>query len=293
MLGYRPQHGSVDDWGVRKMSNQDREPILSPDDSFNKDFEDGGFLKLITGIFKALFNAGGWAFVIAVIVLMVGIGVVCNLTGSVFGSIFGINLSLNPQTTARVHTSDTVVHSIRPLGQLVSISAQLAKADVHVRIRQGFGNVCGFDASHVAVGTIEAGIDLTQLSPDDVNYDAGSDTFTITLPSPQLTSCRVDSIRQYDRSYTTCRVDWDEARRLAQHLSIIEFRDDAMEGGILDRAHGQAHVVLSNFLQLSTGRQVNILFREADTLVIPRSCEPQVPAGWEFDEEDRRWEKTE
>ncbi len=63
-------------------------------------------------------------------------------------------------TTANVFTSQTIVSSIQPMGQLVSISAQVAKADIFVGVQQGALNACGYSVNHVAQGTIEAGIDL-------------------------------------------------------------------------------------------------------------------------------------
>jgi hypothetical protein len=47
----------------------------------------------------------------------------------------------------------------------------------------------------------------------------------------------VDYIRQYDTSTTACSIDWDEARLLAQYVSLQELRDDTLEAGILNRAH--------------------------------------------------------
>lgn len=194
----------------------------------------------------------------------------------------------SPQS-AVTQSSQTIVNSVRPLGQLVSMSAQLAKADINVRIREGFPNLCGFSASHVAVGTIEAGVDLSRITEDDISLN--DDILTITLPPAQITSCRIEDIRQYERSATACRVDWDGARRLAQHITINEFYEDAIEGGLLDRASLEATVVLSNFLNLSTGHMVEIQFRD-EAPATPASCRPQAPDGWSFDEENNAWSQS-
>jgi hypothetical protein len=119
----------------------------------------------------------------------------------------GAALGFKPQPpTAKVFSTQTIVNGIQPMGQLVSVSAQLAKADIYVGVKQGALNACGFSANHVAQGTVEAGIDLAQISDGDIVFDEKSNTFTITLPAPQLTSCRIDFIRQYQRSTTTCRL---------------------------------------------------------------------------------------
>jgi hypothetical protein len=171
----------------------------------------------------------------------------------------------------------------------VSISAQLAKADIFVGVQQGALNACGFGANHVAQGTIEAGIDLTQITESDVSYSNAMDTYTLTLPPPQLTSCRVDFIRQYDRTTTACSVDWDEARLLANYTSLLEFRDDALEGGILNRAEQEARLVLGNFVELLTQSNVEINFRALDGITMPSSCQPEVPQGWVLNSEIGQW----
>lgn len=199
-------------------------------------------------------------------------GVVNNLAGL---------FNVNRPSTATITSTQTVITSIQPLGQLVSVSTQLARADIYVGIESGVANACGFGANHVAQGAIDAGIDLTQLSAADVQYDALRNTYILTLPAAQLTSCRVEYIRQYERTTTACNVDWDEARFLANYTALIGFRNDAVEGGILSRAETEARDVLSNFIGLTTGAAVEINFRRADGgPVFPTSCQPDAPPGW-------------
>lgn len=213
----------------------------------------------------------------AVLVLVLtGVTSVNNLIGGI-----GSALGAGRVPVASVLSTQTVVTSIQPLGQLVSVSAQLAKADIFVGIEAGLANACGFGANHVAQGAVEAGIDLTQLTASDVQYDALRNTYVITLPAPVLTSCRVEYIRQYDRTTTACNVDWDEARFLAQYTALIDFRDDALEGGILTRARSEARDVIANFIGLTTGANVEINFREpAQPVRLPQSCQPDAPQGW-------------
>jgi hypothetical protein len=223
------------------------------------------------------------------IILVVVILALPAVVSQVAAGIVGI---LNPgPPVASVVSTQTIVQGIQPMGQLVSISAQLAKADIFIGVQQGALNACGFGANHVAQGAIEAGINLTQVTAEDVTYNGVTDAYTLTLPPAQLTSCRVDFIRQYDRTTTTCAVDWDEARLLANYTSLIEFRDDALEGGILNRAEQEARLVLGNFVRLLTGRDVEIGFKPADGATMPPSCQPEVPQGWAFTQETGAWLK--
>lgn len=229
---------------------------------------------------------------LAVVVLLVLlVGVLPTLLGInvLSGFMDTMNGILNPTPVVNVSSTRTVLSGIQPLGQLVSISAQLAKADIEIGVQQGGLNACGFSSNHVAQGTIEGGIDLSKLSQDDVVYDEEQDVYVVTLPAPQLTSCRIDFIRQYARSTTVCNVDWDEARLLAQYMALRDFRDDALEGGILDRAKLEARLVVGNFVYALTGETARIEFHEEETTTLPASCIPQTPDGWTYDEAQNAW----
>jgi hypothetical protein len=241
----------------------------------------GGCLKYILGAVGCL----AILLLIPILGIVFGLTTVAGITQGLTGMFDG---AAPRPAVANVVPSQTIVTGIEPLGQLVSVSVQLAQADINVGIAQGSGNVCGFSASHVAQGTIEAGIDFTQVGEDDINYNAETNTYTVILPAPQLTSCRVDYIRQYDRSTTLCAVDWDEARLIANYTSLISFRDDSLEGGILTRAQQQSQVVIDAFIQNLTGANVEIIF-DAPTGALPASCQPEIPQGWTFDAATGGW----
>jgi uncharacterized membrane protein YkvA (DUF1232 family) len=71
-------------------------------------------------------------------------------------------------TTATVVPSRTIVTSLKPLGQLVSISVEVAQADIHVGVNTGGINLCGHSANHVAQGAVEAGVDITNVGEDSI-----------------------------------------------------------------------------------------------------------------------------
>ncbi len=223
---------------------------------------------------------------VPIIVLMLVGGITLN---SLVSNIVGIFTPRTP--VASVISTQTIVTSIQPMGQLVSVSAQLAKADIAISIQQGALDSCSFSANHVAQGAVEAGIDLTKVSEGDIQYDEATNTYTVMLPPAQLTSCRIDFIRQYDRSLTVCAVDWDEARLLANYEAVNQFRTDSLEGGITDRAEQEARVTLGNFIHALTGATVNIVFKESTATVLPTSCTPDIPAGWVLDAASHTWSK--
>ncbi|MFN8530072.1 MAG: DUF4230 domain-containing protein [Anaerolineae bacterium] len=225
--------------------------------------------------------------VIALVVLIIALPATVGSAITQIAGSLGVNV---PPPAANVISTQTIITGIQPLGQLVTISSQLARADVQVSITQGALNACGFSANHVVQGTVSAGIDLTRLDEASIRFDAARDTYVLTVPEPELTSCSVDFIRQYERSFTACSgVDWDEARLLANYLSLIDFRETAIEGGILQRAQSETQLVLGNFVRLLTGHSVEVVFAApptpsadatAEPVSYPASCAPDVPSGW-------------
>jgi hypothetical protein len=199
---------------------------------------------------------------------------------------------VNPPTIAHVDSRGTIISGIQSIGQLVSISVQLAEPEISVGVQQGGLNACGYLAAHVAQGTIEGGIDLTQITDESIDYDPVAEVYTIYLPAPQLTSCRIDFIRQYNRSTTICNVDWDGARVIAGYKALTGFRDDALEGGILERAKIEARLVIGNFASALNGNRVHIEFDETATTALPASCVPPIPEGWTYLEATDEWVKT-
>lgn len=202
----------------------------------------------------------------------------------------GVQNAFNPAPVANVTSAATIINSIQPLGELVTVNAQLAKPDLNVNITQGLLNACSFSTSYVAQASINAGIDLMAVGPDQIAYNALTDTYTITLPAPRLLSCSVDYIDQYAASTTLCSVDWDSARQIGQYIALQEFRQDALDSGLLERARRQAELVVGNFVGSLTGSRVQILFEDAagDT-ALPPSCQPPLPGSWTYDDKTQTW----
>lgn len=240
----------------------------------------------------------GCALLIAVVGFVASLPVVIPIImgtitlNNVIGGIQNL-FSPKPQTAAVISTH-TIVTSLQPMGQLVSVSAQMAKANIQVGVdRRGVlgNNLCGFSATYVAQGTVRAGIDLSALTEANLTFDEASQTYTLILPSAQLTSCSMDFIDQYAGSTTLCSgVDWDETRQMASYTALNAFRADAVEGAITTRAEREANLTLGNFIKLLTGRDVRIVFAETETLP-DSTCQPEPPEGWIVDELTGTWTK--
>jgi len=226
---------------------------------------------------------------VALIVLMAGIAVVKPLIELVpsLGGFLGLSPSAQGSTTR------TIVNSIQPLGQLVTLSVEVAHANVNV---QASTPICGYEANHVSQSVIEAGIDISKIEENSIQYDEANDSYTILAPAPAITSCRNEYFDQYAKSgggTATCFDDfWDDMSIIGRHLSMERFVEDAIESGILKRAEDQATIVLGNFISAVTGSLVHIEYRDNNAeSAIPSSCRLDLPPGWVKDSSGA-WKRT-
>ncbi len=216
--------------------------------------------------------------VFSILALVIGFGVVrpaIELIPSL-GNVLGLSPSAQGSTTR------TIVNSIQPLGQLVTMSVEVAHANVNV---QASTALCGYEANYVSQSVIEAGIDISAIDQNSIRYDEANDAYTVKAPAPAITSCRNEYFDQYSKSgggTATCFDDfWDDMSIIGRHLSMERFVKDALESGILQRAENQATIVLGNFISAVTGSKVHIAYHDPpDEPFVPSSCSLDSAPGW-------------
>lgn len=197
-----------------------------------------------------------------------------------------------PTLTPTVNPRRIILNNLIPLGQLAVISSEASQENI-TSINNGIFNLCGFNANHASYGVIEAGIDFSAIDEDNIIYDAASDSITLILPPPVITSCRIEYIDQYDGSHSLCGTDWDTLRQLAQHDIMSEFVAKTKERGTLDHAEFQATLLMGSFISNLTGKLVDIEYETADAEPeLPPSCITEIPSGWTKDAESGAWVKT-
>jgi len=220
-------------------------------------------------------------------IISIALIVLALLAGAHFSDTFNDITNFFFPNRAIVQTGRTIVNNLQGIGQLVTVKAEVAKTDVRVSIHRGFLNAGFYSANHIAVGAIEAGIDFDKIGDDSVRFE--NDSYTITLPSPVITSCRIEHIDQNNYSLTLLSADWDTVRQLAQHDATEQFVQEMIENGILSKAEEETDLRIGSFASnLSSGKPVNIVYEERSGEVeLPASCQPDPPSGWEKDEKGR------
>lgn len=197
--------------------------------------------------------------------------------------------AIKDETRASIDTKNLLAHSLIHMGTLVTASQQV-DADVSIGIRSGLLNLCGASVDHVVEGTIEAGVDLSQVQASDITHDILSDSWVLQLGAGTMHSCRIDYIRQIGHSRSVCRQDWDSYRLLAETAVLPQLRNEALAEGLLAKAEQQAELVLGNFLSAVTGSpNVTVVFESEPETIFPESCLREPPSGWKFDEESDSW----
>ena len=185
-----------------------------------------------------------------------------------------------PQPELKVGSPVIMVNQIKAIAQLVTVSSEIGTTNIEVEIHQGFLNSGYYSASHIAIGAIDAGIDFEKIGEDAI--ELRNDVFTITLPAPIITSCRIEYIDQNQHSLTLLPADWDLVRQIAQAEALDKFAQSMIEEGILKRAAEEAEIRIGEFVKNLTGISSNFLFEErSGDPELPDSCNPIPPSSWE------------
>lgn len=184
----------------------------------------------------------------------------------------GIQGLLNPPI---VTSAQIVLERISGLSQLTAVkynysSLVTSQRDMPEVLQFLYGNRLVM----VAVGHISAGIDLSQLTAQNVTQDAG--VLRVQLPPPTLQECFLNERLSYVVSQDTglFAQELPQLSTTARRYALAQFRDNALNEGILDEANRQAQTVLSELLRATAGEvRVEVLTTPPDAAPsLPETC---------------------
>ena len=149
-----------------------------------------------------------------------------------------------PKTVTVERPMPSVVLAVQSLARLQSVSFHMERiVDLTKKEQALWGLVETQDnILLVAVGDVEAGVDLGQLQKDDVIVDAERKKVTIRLPQPAVFAARLDNERTYVHSRQTDLLGKrdvsleTEARKRAEQA----IHQSALDAGILRHAETSA-----------------------------------------------------
>jgi hypothetical protein len=147
---------------------------------------------------------------IAAIVVALVLGVLLGITSGVADRIFG---GPDPKTIA---TSS--LESMRAQNRLITFVARYVS--VVSSEQERLGGLVSTERTLVLPGNVRYEVDLSQLQPDDVTWDAGSQTLNVRIPDIEIAGPEVDlnAAREYGSggvlaTLTNAETQLDEANR--------------------------------------------------------------------------------
>lgn len=157
--------------------------------------------------------------------------------------------------------SPEVVKEIRPLNELVTIKYGIEKV---VGMKEEKSPVGTESILLLVQGKVLAGVDLTELTPNDVTVVSRS-AVSIRLPQPQIQEAFLDEkyTKVWDRSITwwtpwvTPDVDLEHKARLE---AIEDIKKTALDMGILGEAKRNAETDIRGLLQAFGIRNVEFAY---------------------------------
>lgn len=178
--------------------------------------------------------------VLALVIVVLGVALGVGLAR--FGSSLPIVGPLLGEKPPRTTTGPVVVEGIQELDQLATVRWT---ESVPVTRETGGGILdrlfSGEKVIVIATGKVEAGVDLGDISKDDVSV--GGDSVSIDLPQPEILSASLDEekTRVYDRDFSPLNMRPDDQLVEEARLRAVEkIKGAARENEILDTAEKNA-----------------------------------------------------
>lgn len=172
------------------------------------------------------------------------------------------------------------VERVQILSELTTTQYNYAQVASGQREMPGWlSNLYGDSVVMVVVGSIEAGIDVSQLSIDDISYDEATRIMTVSLPAPVLQSCFLDESQSYIVSRETALFadPMDNLEDGLRQQALTYYRDTAIEEGILVDAEADVRTSLTELLTILVNDEtviINIVFEAPlDEPILPPSCQ--------------------
>lgn len=191
--------------------------------------------------------------------LLMGVGL--WRSGSQF--LEGIRIAFSqPQPEPQVDVRSLIIQQVRGASELTTAIFAMEAVVPTSRDRTIAGYTVGKTTLlYIAYGEVRAGIDLTQLQPQDV--ELLGDTLRLRLPPPQVLDSKIDvnrsQVYDYDRGLLGLGPDAaTQLQEAAQRQALARIVSAACDRGILTEANRRAEAAVGQFLGIAGYRQFQI-----------------------------------
>jgi hypothetical protein len=183
----------------------------------------------------------------------------------------GVDSMFNsPTPTPTIDVGNIVVRQIRDASELTTTLFAMET----VVEAAATNEIAGFPIGTtrlllIAYGEVRAGIDLSQITEEDVTVL--SDTIQIRIPPPRIIDSKIDvnqtRVYDYDQGFLSLGPDvGPQLADMAQEEALAKVSTSACENGILEEANERAAIVLQGlFSGIASGRRVEIITQAPTT----------------------------
>jgi hypothetical protein len=178
----------------------------------------------------------------------------------IFNGIEAFMTAPQPQPEVRIPT--LIVQQIRGVSELTTAAFSM-EAVVPTSQERKLGNLTIGETKllYIAYGEVEAGIDLSQLSENQVTIDQNK--VKVTLPSPQILDTKIDVNRSrvydYDRGFLNLGPDTaPRLQTLAQQKTLTKILTTACQQGILQEANQRAEIAVTQLLSTAGYQAIEV-----------------------------------
>jgi hypothetical protein len=218
----------------------------------------------------------GFVLIAIILIGALAFGFSNNLMGGLdwMNQLFG---SAQMTLPANIYIPD--VERVQALTQLTTTSYNYADVQGGQRDMPAWlATLYGDSVVMVTVGIIEAGIDVSQISQEDIVFDETSKSLVLNLPSPTLQSCYLDENQSYivERDTAAFGVPLASLEDTIRQRALLDYRDRAIEEGILDTARSEAEATMREFLGAVVGEDVNLIIQfdaPIPNIPLPATCQ--------------------
>lgn len=192
----------------------------------------------------------------------------------------GARIMLTPAPRApEVDVRSVIVQQLRGASELTTAIFAMEAVVPAKSDRTLAGYVVGStNLLYIAYGEVRAGVDLAEITVDNVQLGEG--TVEIVLPPPQILDSKLDLSRSdvfdYNRGFLGLGPDnAPELQGLAQEQALYRIVEAACQEGILDEANRRARLTVAQLLTTTGFETVTVQTQPATNVL----CDPSANGG--------------
>jgi len=220
-------------------------------------------------------NSSRWIATGILIVLMLGLVVfavyvlqtVKQTTNQALSPIIDANTQLRTQVSGLLHPTPTIipdpitiVNEVRSLARLETIQFSIEKVITAETGQGSFSFLFGDKLLFVAHGTVIAGVDLSELTSQDLKLNGN--VLTVQMPDPEIFVATLDNDKSYvyDRQKGLLNPGETDLETKARQVAVQEIATAALQDGILSQAKVNAENYLTRLFKTLGYQEVIFIY---------------------------------